>query len=92
MARKFTVHFSKQTNLSPSVVFVSKNETSGKFSASVLHANSSIGSFDSPEGICKHFDLHNIGELNSEEDAIDRATTWLNSNSLCLATLIETCE
>jgi hypothetical protein len=89
MSRKFAVNFSALTNLSPSVVYVSPSDAyPGKFSVAVLHPISASGSFDSSEGICRDFDLHQ-GLLDTEQEALDWAINWLNSRSGCSASINE---
>jgi hypothetical protein len=91
MSRKYAVSFPVSTRLSPSVVYVStSNADPGKFSASVLHSTGSSGSFESPEGISKAFDLHQ-GErtFNTEKDALDWACEWLNHESGCSVSINE---
>ena len=92
MSRKFAVKFSEKTNLSPSVVYVSPSDAyPEKFSVAVLHQIRSSGSFDSPEGICNSFDLHQ-GLLSTQQQALEWAIEWLNSKSGCLASLNEITE
>ena len=89
MSRKFAVNFSSPTNLSPSVVYVSPSDSyRGKFSVAVLHPIRASGSFDSPEGLCRVFDLHQE-LLNTEQEALDWAIKWLNSKSGCTASINE---
>jgi hypothetical protein len=92
MSRKFAVRFSAPTNLSPSVVYVCPSDAYlGKFSVAVLHPIRASGSFDSPEGICKGFDLRQE-LLNTEQEALDWATRWLNSKSGCSVLMNEIIE
>ena len=92
MSRKFAVQFSEPTNLSPSVVYVSPSDANpGNFSVAVLHKIRASGSFDSPEGICNSFDLHQ-GLLSTEQQALEWVIKWLNSKSGCLASLNEIIE
>jgi hypothetical protein len=89
MARKYVVSFSAPTSLSPCVVYVSQSSAyPDKFSVAVLHPVGSVGSFDSPEGICRSFDLHQ-GLLDIEQEALDWAIKWLELKSGCSATLKE---
>jgi hypothetical protein len=81
MSRKFAVKFSAPTNLSPSVVYLSPSDAyPGMFSVAVLHPIGTSGSLDSPEGICKVFDLHQ-GLLSTEQEALSWAIQWLNEKS-----------
>lgn len=92
MTRKFDVTFSAPTKLSPSYVYVSPaNDYPDKFSVGVLHPISTVGSFRSPAGITRTFDLRQ-NLVSSEADALAWASQWLDQQSGCSASLNEVTE
>lgn len=85
--KKFDVSFPAPTSLDPSFVFVSPSEGyPGHFSVGVLYPRSKVGTFNSPAGISRTFDLKQY-LCPTEADAIAWATTWLSAQAQLTATL-----